>query len=50
MIRCAQCGRWWDSEMMICPVCDALLFSNEASSEDADDGIFAEAEEDESLD
>lgn len=41
MKRCTQCGRWWDNGMMICPVCDAQLLSNEASSEDADEGIFA---------
>ena len=46
MKRCTQCGRWWDNGMMICPVCDMQLLSNEASSEDADEGIFAEEEDD----
>lgn len=46
MKRCAQCGRWWDNGVLICLVCDMQLINNEASSEDADEGIFAEEEDD----
>lgn len=42
MKQCRFCHKWWNNEMLICPACDAMLINNEASSEDADEGIFTE--------
>ena len=42
MRQCHKCLTVWGSEQMICPICLIELQDNEYSSEDADDGIFAD--------
>ena len=39
---CPICLTVWGSEQMICPICLTELQDNEYSSEDADDGVFAD--------
>lgn len=40
MKQCPDCQAWWENERTVCPRCCVKLRSNEASSEDAEDGIF----------
>lgn len=39
MRECPKCMSWWDGDT--CPVCEVSLM-REYSSEDADDGVFAD--------
>lgn len=42
MKQCHKCLTVWGTEQMICPICLTELQADEYSSEDADDGVFAD--------
>lgn len=42
MKLCPACGKYWENDLTRCQNCGESLPSNEASSEDADEGVFEE--------
>lgn len=44
MKLCPACGKYWENDLTRCQNCGESLPSNEASSKDADEGVFEEDE------